>query len=219
MPKNTSEALKLIAKAENAQADLIEVRLDRLKSIQNLADFSAATKLPLIATVKLQAENGFFAGTETERQIVLFKSAECGFKYVDVDLAGSNIEKTVSKLKTVGAEPIVSFHKYDGSLSLDEMNRVLELEKAKGASVCKLVTTAKKIDDNLNALNFINANGSKEKIVCFCMGNLGMVSRLLSPLFGAFFTFASLESGSETANGQMSIADMRKSYALLEAKG
>ncbi len=50
------------------------------------------------------------------------------------------------------------------------------------------------------------------------MGEHGKVSRLLSPLFGAFFTFASLEQGNETAAGQMSINEMRAAYALLGIK-
>ena len=83
--------------------------------------------------------------------------------------------------------------------------------------VCKIVTTAKKIEDNLAVLNFVSAMSSKAKLVCFCMGEQGKVSRLLSPMFGAFFTFASLEQGSETAAGQMTIQEMRATYDLLGA--
>ncbi len=36
-------------------------------------------------------------------------------------------------------------------------------------------------------------------------------------MFGAFFTFASLEQGSETAKGQMSIGEMKAAYDLLGA--
>jgi 3-dehydroquinate dehydratase len=36
-------------------------------------------------------------------------------------------------------------------------------------------------------------------------------------MFGAFFTFASLEEGSETAAGQMTIEEMRAAYNLLGA--
>jgi 3-dehydroquinate dehydratase len=50
------------------------------------------------------------------------------------------------------------------------------------------------------------------------MGEAGKASRLLSPLFGAFFTFASLEKGDETASGQMSIGEMRTLYQVLGAK-
>jgi 3-dehydroquinate dehydratase type I len=71
------------------------------------------------------------------------------------------------------------------------------------------------MEDNLTTLNFTSATSSKTKVVCFCMGELGKVSRLLSPLFGGFFTFASLERGNETASGQITIQEMKASYELL----
>ena len=112
----------------------------------------------------------------------------------------------------------MSFHKFDGALGISELDRVLERQIASGAEVCKIVTTAKHVEDNLVALNFTSAASSKAKVVCFCMGELGKVSRLLSPLFGGFFTFASLERGSETASGQMTIQEMKAAYELLGQK-
>jgi 3-dehydroquinate dehydratase len=70
----------------------------------------------------------------------------------------------------------------------------------------------------LAVLNFVASHSEKAKLVCFCMGEAGKVSRLLSPMFGAFFTFASLEQGAETAKGQMSIGEMKAAYNLLEAR-
>jgi 3-dehydroquinate dehydratase type I len=95
------------------------------------------------------------------------------------------------------------------------MEKVLEQEIASGASVCKIIGTAKKIEDNIAVLNFVASHSSKVKLVCFCMGEAGKVSRLLSPMFGAFFTYASLEQGSETAKGQISIGEMRAAYDIL----
>ncbi|MCK5563398.1 type I 3-dehydroquinate dehydratase, partial [Candidatus Bathyarchaeota archaeon] len=56
------------------------------------------------------------------------------------------------------------------------------------------------------------------KIVCFAMGEAGKVSRLLSPLFGGYFTFASLDRGNETAAGQLAIQEMITAYELLGQK-
>ena len=212
------EALSLIERAEKAQADLIEVRLDCLEASRNLSDLVKSTKIPLIATNKLQSEKGNFAGTETERQQTLFNAAKNDFEYVDVDLSSPKHKETIDKLKLLGAKPIVSYHKFDGALSISEMEKVLEQEIASGASVCKIITTAKQIEDNLTALNFVSTMSSKTKLVCFCMGELGKVSRLLSPMFGAFFTFASLQQGNETAVGQMTIQEMKAAYDLLELK-
>ena len=209
LPKNNLEALNLIEKAEKAKADFIEVRLDCLEISRKISDLSASTKIPLIATNKLQNEKGFFAGTESERQQTLLNAAKSGFEYVDVDLSSPKHKETISQLKLLGAKTIGSYHKFDGALNVSAMEKVLDEEIASGASICKIVTTAKQIEDNLPALSFVSFASSKAKLVCFCMGEQGKVSRLLSPLFGAFFTFASLKVGNETAAGQMSVQEMR----------
>jgi 3-dehydroquinate dehydratase type I len=218
LPKNNIDALNLIEKAEKAQADLIEVRLDCFEIFLNLSDLVGSTTLPLIATNKLKSENGFFAGTESARQQTLLNAAKNGFEYVDVDLLSAKHKETISQLKLMGAKPIISYHKFDGALDVSAMEKILDEELAGGASVCKIVTTAKKIEDNLYALNFVSFASRKAKLVCFCMGEHGKISRLLSPLFGAFFTFASLDQGSETAVGQISIEEMKSAYALLEIR-
>lgn len=218
LPKNNLEALGMIERAEKNQANFIEVRLDCLETSRALSELSEHTKIPLIATNKLRSEKGNFSGTEAERQQTLINAANNGFEYVDIDLSSPKHTETIERIKQLGAKPIVSYHKFDGVLSISEMSRILEQEIASGASVCKIITTAKKIEDNLTALNFISGISRNVKLVCFCMGEYGKVSRLLSPLFGAFFTFASLEQGSETASGQLSIRDMMVAYDLLGAK-
>jgi 3-dehydroquinate dehydratase len=55
-------------------------------------------------------------------------------------------------------------------------------------------------------------------MVCFAMGKLGKPSRLLSPVFGSFFTIASLESERKTAQGQLTIREMRSAYEALGLK-
>jgi len=215
LPKNILEALNLIKKAEKSKADLIEVRLDCLEASRNLSELVKSAKISLIATNKDASENGFFAGTEAERQQALLNAAENGFEYVDVSLSSPKNQETIDKLKQSGAEAIVSYHKFDGALSVSEMEKVLEQEIAIGASVCKIVGTANKIEDNIAVLNFVASHSSKAKLVCFCMGEAGKISRLLSPMFGAFFTYASIEQGNETAEGQMSIGEMRAAYGIL----
>lgn len=218
LPKNNIEALNLIERAEKAKADFIEVRLDYLETSRNLMELSESTKIPLIATNKLKNEKGNFSGTETERQQTLLNAAKNGFAYVDIDLSSPKYKETIEKVKRLDVKSIVSYHKFEDMLGASEMGKILELELSSGAVVCKIVTNAKSIEDNLSALNFVSVKASQVKLVCFCMGEHGKVSRLLSPLFGAFFTFASLEKGSETASGQMAIQEMRAAYELLGEK-
>jgi len=218
LPKTNIEALNLIEKAEQAQADFVEVRLDCIEISRKLSDLSASTKIPLIAANKLQSEKGFFAGTEIERQQTLLNAAKNNFEYIDVDLSSPKHKETISQLKLLGAKPIVSYHKFDGALNVSAMENVLNEGISSGAIICKIVTTAKQVEDNLPVLSFVSFASSKAKLVCFCMGEHGKISRLLSPVFGAFFTFASLEQGSETAVGQISISEMKAAYTLLGIK-
>ncbi len=218
LPKNITEGLNLIEKAEKAQADLVEVRLDCLEETLSLQDLTKSTDLPLIAANRLQTEKGYFIGTETERQQTLLDAAKNGFEYADVDISSPKYKEAIATLTLLGAKPVASYHKYDGALTVSAMEKILDEQITSGANICKIVTTARQIEDNLPTLNFISWASSKAKLVCFCMGELGKVSRLLSPLFGAYFTFASLEQGSETAAGQMSVEEMRAAYALLGIK-
>jgi 3-dehydroquinate dehydratase type I len=210
LPKTIPEALRLIKKAEESHANFIEVRIDRLETSGKLADLTQG-KTPLIATNKSSI-------TQTEQEATLLKAAKSGFEYVDVDISAGKQKSLANELKASGAKCIMSFHDHDGSLTLPELNSTLEKELSSGADICKIVTTPKRVEDNLTLLQFVSAASAKAKVVCFGMGELGKTSRLLSPVFGGFFTFASLEQGSETAPGQMTIAEMRTVYSHLGLK-
>ncbi|MCL2287937.1 MAG: type I 3-dehydroquinate dehydratase [Candidatus Bathyarchaeota archaeon] len=213
-PKNDNEALALIEKAEGAKADFIEVRLDVFESAK-LSDLAASTKIPLIATNKLPSEGGSFMGTSVQCWQVLINAARKGFQYIDLNLTSLKLREQIVELKELNVKTLVSFHKFDGAFTAIEMQHIFEEERIVGADVCKIVGTAEQIQDNLVALNFVSENAAKTQLVCFCMGEQGKISRLLSPVFGAFFTFASLEQGKETAPGQININDMRTAYSLL----
>jgi 3-dehydroquinate dehydratase type I len=214
LPKTINEAHTLIKKAEQNQADLIEIRLDNLEQTINLSELTKSTKTPLIATNKPQTEKDDPA-TINKWQQTLIEAAKAGFQYVDVDFFSPKRDETVTKLKQLGAQPIISYHKFDGILSVSALEKILDEQLLAGAAVCKIVLTAKQMEDNLPILSFISFASTKAKLVCFCMGKAGKPSRLLSPAFGAYFTFAALEHGDETAPGQMTITDMRKAYEVL----
>jgi len=217
-PQTVTEALDLIKKAENQHADFIEVRLDSLKEHNQLADIAQCSNTPMIATNRSTECQGKFLGSETERQKILMDAAKNGFKYVDIELNTPKLKHIISNMREMGAKPIVSFHDFNKTPNQTQLNRILKKEIASGADICKIVTTAKFVEDNLTVLDFVSKASKNARIVCFCMGELGKPSRLLSPVFGAFFTLASLESGRKTASGQLTIQEMRSAYEALGLK-
>lgn len=214
-PETVTETLKLVENAENHRADLIEVRLDSLKEHSGLADIAGCGRVPMIATNRSVKLQGKFRGSETERKKILLDAAGNGFEYVDIELSASELGDIVSDVHGMGVKSIVSFHDFNQTPSLPQLEEIIKKEIASGADVCKVVTTARSVEDNLTVLNFVSKACKSAKTVCFSMGELGKASRLLSPLFGSFFTFASLERGRETALGQLTIQEMRAAYEAL----
>jgi len=217
-PKTVAEALNLIEKAENQGADFIEVRLDSLKKHDELADIARCSNTPLIATNRSPDCQGKFLGSENERKKILFDAAGNGFEYVDIELSTSGLEEIVGNLHGMGVKPIVSFHDFNKTPNSSQLNEIFRREIDSGADICKIVTTARLVEDNLTVLDFVSKASKRARIVCFSMGELGKPSRLLSPVFGAFFTIASLESGRKTASGQLTIQEMRTVYEALGLK-
>lgn len=219
IPKNIDEALKLIKKAEKYKPDFIEVRLDQITEMERLAEIPSSTDIPLIATNRSVECGGRFRGSEEERINVLRKAARAGFNYVDIEVSTPDLKELTRELRSKGVKTIVSFHDFVGTPDYDELNKILEFQLESGAEICKIVTTAKKLEDNLILMNFLNQVSKKAKIICFAMGDLGKISRLLSPLFGGFFTIASLEKRGETAPGQLTIQELKTAYQALGVYG
>jgi 3-dehydroquinate dehydratase-1 len=214
-PKSVDEAIELIGEAETEQADFIEVRLDYLNKYDHIIEIPSCSKIPLIATNKSIACDGNFSGSETEQQKVLIDAARSGFEYVDVDLRTPKQTELISTLHQMGVKVIVSFHDFEKTPGIRQLNKVLEEEIELGADVCKIITTARSNKDNLRILDFVSEASRKVKLVCFAMGDLGKHSRLVSPIFGAFFTFASLNEKRKTAKGQLTIKEMNNAYKAL----
>ena len=82
---------------------------------------------------------------------------------------------------------------------------------ASGADIIKIVTHANTMTDNLRVLNLIpKAHERGIKIIAFCMGPFWIISRIFSHLMGGYMTFAALEGGEESADGQIPVMEMKK---------
>jgi 3-dehydroquinate dehydratase type I len=53
------------------------------------------------------------------------------------------------------------------------------------------------------------------KMVAFTMGTQGFLSRVMSPLIGAYFTYGAVQKGVESAPGQLPVSDMLAIYEMV----
>jgi len=192
--------------------DLFEVRIDLIgDSWQELAKQLGK---PWIACNRSPDEGGGWKGSEAERREELLSALELGAEIIDLELMTGNLGEMVPLVKK-RAQCLLSFHDLTGTPSLDRMREIVQKQLEAGADICKVVTTAQKFEDNLSVLQLIS-DFPEAKVVSFAMGPLGFASRVLCPLVGGDFVYASVEAGKEAASGQITARDLRKIYAMVE---
>lgn len=198
---------QLLGMISNKEPDLVEFRLDKLNNFRTVEAIAREKTAPAIATDKSNRD----AAT---KQKLLLEAASAGFEFIDIDLA-SMPRHMIHEVKSHGAEVVVSFHDFSKTPSPEELIQVLDSEVKVGGDVCKIVTTALSAHDNLSVLRFVEEKAGETRLVSFAMGRHGIPSRILSPLFGAEFTFASLNEAAKTADGQLTIDNIRNVWQLL----
>jgi 3-dehydroquinate dehydratase type I len=158
-------------------------------------------------------EGGRWTGSEARRIEQLLRAIELGTSIVDIELRTKNLENIVPVIKK-RAQCLISSHDLEKTPSLDEMKKVVRQQLKAGADIAKMVTTARSLEDNLTVLR-LTSEFPGAKLVAFAMGPLGIVSRLLCPLVGGDFTYASIEKGKESAEGQMTARDLIQIYEMM----
>ena len=201
----TIEAIRSLAKP-----DLIELRLDYATERLDLEKLRESTSIPLIATARLLSHGGRWDLGEGERQRQLLSAVKVGFDYVDVEEDTVLLGELVGKVHDRCTSVIVSRHYLDRMPPLNEILAVHGEAKRAGADVVKIVGTATSLSDNLPCLGYLAREPGN---VSFAMGVHGVPSRVLSPLMGGTFTYAS--AGEAVAPGQPTLQSLREAYRLM----
>ena len=192
-------------------ADLFEVRIDLIGD--TWLDLVTHLSKPWIACNRSADEGGQWQGNEARRIEKLLQATELGADIVDIELKTKNLAKIIPVVKK-RTKCLLSFHDLEKTPSLDTMKEMVRQQLESGADISKVVTTARSFEDNLTVLQLISEFPETVRIA-FAMGPLGSVSRILCPLAGGDFTYASIEKGKESAQGQLTVRDLARIYELV----
>jgi 3-dehydroquinate dehydratase/shikimate dehydrogenase len=125
------------------------------------------------------------------------------------EAAPRQLDQLRAHLRAAGTALLVSFHDFTRTKGLEQAAQRIEAFRPE---FVKVVATAKSLADNLAMLKLIANRSRSAHMVGICMGEEGLVSRVLGLRAGASFTFASLDDGIETAPGQVSVRALRNLY-------
>lgn len=184
-------------------AQLVELRLDYIVRAVNLKRLLADKPTPVIVTCRREQDGGYWKHSEQDRITLIRTAIVEGVEYIDLemDIAG-NIPR-FGKTKR-----IVSYHNFkETPQNLREIHE--ECVKL-NADIVKMATMANEPRDNLRMLTLIS--DSEVPTVAFCMGDMGVPSRILAGKFGSPFTYAAFHSDRAVAPGQLSFDQMRQIY-------
>ncbi len=194
--------------------DLFEVRIDLIGT--GWWKVAAHLKKPWIACNRRADEGGKWSGSESARIAELRAAVELGATIIDIELATPSVADLVKEIRGRAAY-LVSYHNLKETPPLDRLRQIVADQLAAGADICKVVTTAHNFADNLVVLQLVKEFSANE-VVSFAMGVKGQLSRVLCPLAGGCFTYASLGAGRESADGQLTVRDLREIYRMLGEK-
>ncbi|XP_022723002.1 bifunctional 3-dehydroquinate dehydratase/shikimate dehydrogenase, chloroplastic isoform X1 [Durio zibethinus] len=203
-----------MAKAKDSTADLVEIRLDCLKSFNPYEDLKVLIKecpLPTLFTYRPVWEGGEYDGDEKERLDVLRLAMELGADYIDVELkVAHDFIKSINGKKPKKIKVIVSSHNYQNTPSVEELGNLVVKIQSTGADIVKIATTALEITDVAHIFQI--TVDSQVPIIGIVMGDRGLISRILCAKFGGYLTFGTLEAGVVSAPGQPTIEDLLNLY-------
>ncbi|KAG7969052.1 hypothetical protein I3843_07G011000 [Carya illinoinensis] len=214
MAETVDQMLTQARKAKELGADLVEIRLDFLKTFNPRQDLEILIKqcpLPTLITYRPIWEGGKYDGDESKRQNALRLAMELGADYIDVELqVAHDFYNAIQGKKPAKIKIIVSSHNYQNTPSLEEIGNLVARILATGADIVKVATTAVDITDSARLFQILVH--SQVPMIGIVMGEKGFISRILSAKFGGFLTFGSIEAGLVSAPGQPAVKELLELY-------
>lgn len=209
----------MLGTAESMARDnpFLEFRLDYLKqplaALPKIHRFLETHQyVTAIGTCRRADNGGKFKGSLAAELEVLTKANAAGCQIVDLEFESAQKSKpdVVARLRG-RAGLIVSFHDFRATRNLEEtLAKMLKIP----ADFYKVVSTATTLADNVAMMKFLQKQSDEHALVGLCMGEQGIISRVLGVRAGSVFTFGSINADLRTAPGQVSTRDLRSIYRI-----
>ena len=211
--RDSAELLEKIGRAEK-WADVIELRFDCLDPAE--VD-EALERLPKITKTYLityrPSEQGGRRVLPLAQRIMFWKRAVRTLSGHDF-LA--DFEADVDFPFGFEGGRVIRSHHYFGGSPEDLRHTYFELSEINN-EVVKIAADTSDITDTIKVWKVIEtAEKDEGRAIAIAMGEAGKWTRILGPAYGAYLTYAALDSGEETAPGQISAEDMIDVFRVRE---
>ena len=168
------------------------------------------SSLPLILTLRKISQGGVYPHDEVTRLQTIRDL--CAFKpdYVDLEFDIPqdflcDLQITYPRIKF-----ICSYH--DFKSTPDDLGALLAHMQHPAFYAYKIATMAQCTLDALRLLLFVKYQQHATRLTCIGMGEAGTSTRILGPILGNTFTYASVSNEDKTAAGQLTLEELIHTY-------
>lgn len=187
--------------------ELVEIRLDFLQTRMDIRRLMRDRPTPILFTIRRPCDGGRFQGSEDSRQILLRSAIAEGVDYIDLE------DGVAAAIPRYGStKRVVSYHNFEETP--EDLDAIFERLAAQDADIVKICTLANSPEDNFRILDLVEKKREILPIVGFCMGDMGIPSRILCPSLGSPFTFACADKRNAVAPGQVPFDEMLELYRV-----
>jgi len=227
-----------IKKVLNEKPQFVELRFDFIDKVEELTrEFINNLKkafdsnISIIFTLRDYSEGGNISINKDDRISILNYLIDAKPDYFDIELR-SDLEllnQVINKAIKNQVRMIFSYHDSEKTPCYIETIHLIETLKERLVDhfsinldnlkeiIYKFIFTAQTVEDNLIPLKVCKKFKERnQKVISFCMGEMGILSRVICVLTGSFLTYACLEE--QTASGQIDIYVLKEVLKLLDFK-
>ena len=223
------EFLKNLSQAQ-LEFDFLELRVDYINNFKKeyLQDIRAKLQKKAILTCRLKDMGGLFGGSNQEWLQIMQTALDLGFDLVDIDYKlsksfleytndGSKQDCATDKAKffkpTSGV--ILSYHDFRQTPSYQKLRTIYKSMRKYQPTFCKFAVNINNLADKKILYKFLTHYQQNQDLVVMGMGTLGRQTRIICPLLGSQFVYASRKNQA-TASGQVDGHELHNIWQFLD---
>ncbi|MBN2395930.1 MAG: type I 3-dehydroquinate dehydratase [Candidatus Atribacteria bacterium] len=211
LDEDIDRILSFSKKAMESGADCVEIRVDKIKTNQEVKELIQKADFPYILSSRSKMVNGFFEGSEKERVERQIVAIEAGATIIDIELTTDSQlrDEVIRTAKNYHTPLLIGFEDMQKMPAIGKILSSLKEIEDLGADIAKFAVRTSCYEEALDVLKV--ANWAKDLIdipfAAIALGESGLFSRPLALLMGSSMTYCAIESGGPLK--QLSIKQVR----------
>lgn len=217
LEEDINAILSVSKKAINSGADCVEVRVDKIKTNEEIVQFIQQASFPHIISCRSKSANGFFEGIEKDRITRQIQAIEAGATIIDIELTTDHQlrAEVIKTAKNHHTPLLIGFEDMQKMPTIGKILTSLKEIEYLGADIAKFAVKTNCYEEALDVLKA--ANWTKDLInipfAAIAIGEYGLFSRPLALLMGSSMTYCALEGGGPLK--QLSIGQVKSILDIL----